>query len=57
MSYVAPMKLTLQLRLLPDAAQRGLLLTTLEHFNAAASFAAKIGFEAKVFSQPSIHTH
>ncbi|HAM40774.1 MAG TPA: transposase [Candidatus Omnitrophica bacterium] len=49
------MKLTLQLRLLPDAAQRCLLLTTMEHFNAAATHAARVGFEAKVYSQPPIH--
>lgn len=49
------MTLTLQLRLLPDAGQRRLLLTTMERFNAAASHAARVGFEAKVYSQPSIH--
>jgi len=49
------MKLTLQLRLLPDPDQRRLLLATMEHFNAAATHAARIGFEAKVFSAPSIH--
>lgn len=49
------MKLTLQLRLLPDSAQRHMLLTTMARFNAAASHAARIGFEAKVFSQPAIH--
>lgn len=49
------MKLTLQLRLLPDSAQRSLLLATMERFNAAATHAARVGFEAKVYSQPSIH--
>ena len=39
------MKLTLQLQLLPTADQAAELLDTMERFNAAASFAAKVGFE------------
>ncbi len=31
------------------------MLETMERFNAAASHAARVGFEAGVFSQPSIH--
>ena len=49
------MKLTLQLQVLPDADQRGRLLETMERVNEAATFAAQCGFNAKVFSQPSIH--
>ena len=49
------MKLTLQLQLIPTAEQKGVLLSTMERFNAAATFAARVGFEAGVFSQPSIH--
>jgi len=49
------MKLTLQIQVLPDAEQTETLLATMERFNAAANFAAKVGFEAGVFSQPSIH--
>jgi IS605 OrfB family transposase len=49
------MKLTLQLQLIPTAEQKDVLLSTMERFNAAASFAAQVGFEAGVFSQPSIH--
>ena len=49
------MKLTLQMQVLPDADQKAVLLSTMERFNAAASFAAKVGFEAGVYSQPSIH--
>lgn len=49
------MKLTLQLRVLPDAEQKQVLLRTMESFNAAASFAAQVGYSAGVFSQPSIH--
>jgi putative transposase len=49
------MKLTIQLRLLPDDGQKAVVLATMERFNAAASFAAMVGFEAGVFSQPSIH--
>jgi putative transposase len=50
------MKVTVQVKLLPDPAQKTALLRTMEQFNLAASHAAKVGFEAKVFSQPSIHT-
>ncbi len=50
------MKLTLQIKLLPTADQRATLLDTMKAFNAAASHAAKVGFEANVFSQPPIHT-
>jgi IS605 OrfB family transposase len=49
------MKLTLQLQLLPTPDQKACLLATMERFNTAATFAAKVGFEADVFSQPSIH--
>jgi putative transposase len=49
------MKLTLRIRLMPTVEQRELLLSTMERFNEAAAFAAQAGFEAKVFSQPSIH--
>jgi putative transposase len=48
-------KLTLQVQLLPDTQQRKRLLLTMEKANQAATFAAKCGFEAKVFSMPSIH--
>lgn len=49
------MKLTLQLQLIPTRDQKPVLLATMERFNEAATFAAKAGFEAGVFSQPSIH--
>ena len=49
------MKLTLQMQLLPDADQKPVLLATMERFNEAATFAAKLAFEHGVFSQPSIH--
>jgi putative transposase len=48
-------KLTLQLQLLPDAEQAKRLLATMERSNEAASVAARCGFDAGVFSQPSIH--
>jgi len=48
------MKLTLQLKLLPDAEQARALLDTMRRFNQAASFAARAGFDAGVFSKPSI---
>lgn len=49
------MKLTLQLRVMPDAAQSAALLDTMTAFNAAASHAARTGFDAQRFSQPGIH--
>jgi IS605 OrfB family transposase len=49
------MKLTLQLQLLPTLEQVSLLRETMARVNEAASYAARVGFEAKVYSQPSIH--
>ena len=49
------MKITVQVQLLPDPEQKADLLGTMERFNEAASFAAKVGFEAGVFGQVSIH--
>jgi putative transposase len=48
-------KLTLQLRLVPTRAQAAALRATMRAFNAAASHAARVGFDAQVFSQPPIH--
>jgi IS605 OrfB family transposase len=41
--------------MLPTTDEAAELLDTVERFNAAASLAAKAGFEAGVSSQPSIH--
>lgn len=49
------MKLTLQLQLVPTDTQHAALLQTMQAFNAAATHAARVGFEAKRYSQPSIH--
>jgi putative transposase len=49
------MKLTIQLKLLPDSRQSAVLLTTMARFNEAATFAARVGFDVGVYSQPSIH--
>jgi IS605 OrfB family transposase len=49
------MKLTLQLKLVPTTAQHAALLETMRAFNAAASYAAEVGFRAQVFTQQSIH--
>jgi putative transposase len=49
------MKLTIQLQLLPTPEQVASLLNTMERFNEAATFAARLGFDAGVFSQPSVH--
>ena len=52
--YNLDMRLTVKIKLLPDASQKDALLRTFEAFNAAATHAAKVGFDGKVFSQPSI---
>ena len=49
------MKLTLQIQVLPDAQQRQCLLDTMRAFNAAATHAARVGFDAHRFSRPCIH--
>ena len=49
------MKLTIQLQLLPTSEQHSTLLDTLKAFNTAATYAAKVAFDAGVFSQQSIH--
>jgi putative transposase len=49
------MKLTLQLKLVPTPEQHTALLETMRAFNAAASYAAEVGFAAHVWGQPSIH--
>jgi putative transposase len=49
------MDLTMRVRLLPTDDQKAALLAVMERFNAAANFAAGVGFAAGVFSQPSIH--
>jgi IS605 OrfB family transposase len=48
-------KLTIQLQLLPTPEQATLLRGTMRRFNEAATFAARVGFDAGLFSQPSIH--
>ena len=50
-----PMKLTLQLKLVPTTEQHTALLETMRAFNAAASHAAQVGFADHVFSQQAIH--
>ena len=49
------MKLTLQLKLVPTPEQHMALLETMRAFNAAASYAAQVGFRDHVFTQQSIH--
>lgn len=49
------MKLTLRLQLQPTPEQVSVLLSTMERFNAAATFAARVGFAAGKFNQPGIH--
>ena len=45
------MKLTVQLKLVPTADQHAALLETMRAFNAAASYAAHVGFADHVFTQ------
>lgn len=52
---IRSMKLTLQLKLMPTAEQHAALLATMQAFNAAASYAAEVGFRDHVFTQASIH--
>ena len=49
------MKLTLQLKLVPTPEQHTALMATMRAFNAAASYAAQVGFHDHVFTQQSIH--
>jgi IS605 OrfB family transposase len=49
------MKLTLQLKLIPTPEQHTALLETMHAFNAAASYAAEVGFRDHVFSHISLH--
>ena len=49
------MKLTLQLKLAPTTKQYTSLVKTMHAFNAAASYAAEVGFRDHVFSQQAIH--
>jgi putative transposase len=49
------MKLTLQMQLLPTDEQKPVLLSTMERFNEAATFAARVAFDAGIRSMPAIH--
>src|SRR5215831_4021828 len=49
------MKLTLQLKLVPTTEQHTALLETMRAFNAAASYAAEVGYRDHVFTQISLH--
>jgi IS605 OrfB family transposase len=49
------MKLVLQMQLLPTPEQAAKLVDTMRAFNDAATFAARLGFDAGVFSRPSLH--
>jgi putative transposase len=53
--YTKSMKLTLQLQLLPTADQKADLLATMARFNEAATFAARVGFDAGIFGQVTLH--
>lgn len=53
--YNTSMKLTVQIQLLPSDEQATSLLDTMRAMNAAASQAARIGFDRKVYGQVSIH--
>ena len=51
---MSAMQLSIKIKLLADSVQKDSLLRTMAAFNKAASDAAVAGFDAKVFSQPSI---
>lgn len=53
--YNDEMKLTLQMKLLPTVEQSVVLIDTMRIFNEAATFAARLAFDARVFSKPSVH--
>jgi predicted transposase len=53
--YTEGMKLTVQIKLLPSPEQVDSLRGTMKAMNAAATFAAAVGFENKVYGQVSIH--
>jgi len=55
LAYIKRMKLTLQIQLLPREEQVGPLRLVMESFNAAATYAAQVGFAAEAFSQVAIH--
>jgi IS605 OrfB family transposase len=48
------MKLTVQIKLLPSPEQARFLRETMKQVNAAATYAARVGFDKKVFSPVSI---
>jgi IS605 OrfB family transposase len=49
------MKLTVQIKLLPSDDQTESLLETMRSVNAAATYAARVGFDHHVYGQVSIH--
>lgn len=48
------MQLTVKIKLMPSFEQKTILLRTFTSFNSAANLAARVGFEGRVFSLPSI---
>jgi IS605 OrfB family transposase len=51
------MRVVVQIKLLPNSEQAKCLLAYMRAFNAAATRAARVGFDAGAFTQPSIHKH
>lgn len=49
------MKLTLIIKILPTAAQRALLLATLQEANKVCNYISKISFNKKLFNQFNLH--
>lgn len=50
-----PLRMKLTVQLLPTPEQKTALLETMARFNAAATYAAQVGFDAGVFGQVSLH--
>lgn len=55
MIYSVVVTLTLQMRLVPTREQAAQLRRTMRAFNAAATHAARVGYEAGIFHQVAIH--
>ena len=55
MSYTESVRLTVQIKLQPNTAEALALRLYMRQYNAGATYAARVGFDAKVFAQPSIH--
>ena len=56
-AFIRGVKLTAQIRLLPDQDQAAKLLATLEQFNAGANFVAGAAFERRIVNKLLLQKH